>query len=142
MRSRSRLFLVLAFALCLSFSLTAQVSKIRASGCPGALFPGFSGQPSIATKFSVGCPISIDRMQVLVGFPVAQAIVIGQPIMCASNCVLAVNSVFLTRSSSWAVAIPNNASLIGAPLVAQCLQSSLNRTCLVLTGALDIRIMP
>ncbi len=134
-----RLPTVLATALLISATLPAQVTPIPGSGCPSMPGVTISGSGKIGTGLSCVCPPSIDRMRVLIGIP-GNTIVFNKPFMCANSCAMPMTPLFLLSSNGWKTPIPNDRTLIGQKLVLQCLQTSLNRSCVVLTGASEVKV--
>ena len=62
--------------------------------------------------------------------------------MCLANCLLPMDALFLLPSPGWSTQIPNDVSFVGQAIVAQCLQTSLNRPCVLLTPAAQVRVLP
>ncbi len=137
-----RLFTTFALATTLLVSAqtaTAQITQITGSGCPTMPFPSFTGTGKIATKFTCNCPPSIDRMRVLIGLP-SPRFPLFKPMMCISGCNIDMILLQMLNSGTLSATIPNEPTIVGFKVVAQCLQTSLNRPCLLLTGALEVKI--
>ena len=117
----------------------AQITSVPGSGCPTMPAIAVTGTGRIGSGLSCSCPPSIDRMQVMIGLPAAR-FVFNKPFMCLDMCNLDMFLVELLQTPSWTFTIPNNPALVGQAVVVQCLQSSLNRPCLLLTGASQIKV--
>lgn len=117
----------------------AQITTVPGSGCPTMPAIAVTGTAKIGTGVSCSCPPSIDRMQVMIGLP-ASRFVFNKPFMCLDMCNLDMTILELLPLPSLRFTIPNDPSLVGQAAIVQCLQSSLNRPCLLLTGASQIKV--
>lgn len=129
----------LVSALILGGTAQAQVTQLPGTGCPGMPKITVTGDARLNTKISCACPPSIDRMRVLLGLPSVR-VKFDKPFMCVSNCSLDMLMLVMVNSPGFTATVPNTPSTIGTRVIAQCLQTSLNRTCVLLTPAVELKV--
>jgi hypothetical protein len=143
---KSRVLSVVAPVL-MTAALTAQVREVPDSGCQGAPYPQAVGEPAIGQVFAVVVPTPSHpggRPFLAFGGPI-QPIFVGPAISCFRSCTLAIDPWFGFLGPRWWMLIPNDPALIGASFRLQSGATQpdpAGRPCVVLQGALDVRIMP
>lgn len=137
---RSVLFLLTFLAA----AVTAQVSPVPGSGCPGAPAPATVGSPAIGQGFGIvapPCRSGSGNEFLVLGAP-RRAITIPGPIACARACNYNVDAFEVVNGRAWRVSIPNDRSLIGVVFRAQggCVERNPAGRCIALSQAIDVRI--
>ena len=130
MRSFALLLLVVALST-LAPAATAQISVVAGSGCPSSTAPQTTGSPQLGQKFtfSWSCALPTRQAIAMLGSARGGGVVFGPPLTCAAGpCQWfpgPIGGGYLQWPAqlgalSWTVAVPNDASLIGASVGLQC----------------------
>lgn len=127
-----------------SADASAQVAKIRNTGCPNAAYPTTVGSPTIGQSFGIlAAPSRIRGGRPFLVFGRRGAnLTLPVPLACVRGCKLESTPTVVLMQPSLRVAIPRDRSLIGLKVCAQSgsLEPQRGGPCVFLHGALSITI--
>jgi hypothetical protein len=141
---RATLVRLAVLVLGLAFALPAQCTAIAGSGCPGSTAnPQCRAAPRVGMPLVVGCQACIDRQVIFVGTTLSVPILLQPPVACGTApCAIACSPLIVFPTASFQFTIPNDQSLIGAELCAQCACGGVTLNCLSLPPATRIVVQP